>query len=482
MPKNLASSNPSIRKNFGLDPDSKRPVVCVQGLGFVGAAMAVAVACAKHENGEKIFDVLGVDICSESGTKRIESINHGRFPFSSGDEALEKATKECRFSGNLAATHDPTAFELADVVVVDINLDIDFNQRPPSATFGNFISALETIGNHIQPRTLVIIETTVPPGTCANIALPTLQKAFAKRDLAPSDALLAHSYERVMPGPDYLNSIINYWRVYAGINEISADLCRVFLEKIIDTKNFPLRQLSSTTASETAKIMENTYRAVNIALIDEWGVFAENVGIDVFEIIDAIRDRPTHNNMRQPGFGVGGYCLTKDPYFGQIANSSFFQKQKIAFPFANLAMATNKEMPERNLRRILDLSEKNPSEINMLLLGVAYRSEVDDTRFSAAEIFYRKSTEMGISVEVQDPHVQYWDELDILVHKTLPNLENFDVIAFLVPHKYYQNLDFKTLPFNINSVIYDCDRVLTTSQISDLKTLNANYFSTGRGI
>ena len=96
-----------------------------------------------------------------------------------------------------------------------------------------------------------------------------------------------------MPGPDYLNSVVNYWRVYAGISDKASNACQAFLEKIVDTQQFPLRRLSSTTASETAKIMENTYRAANIALIDEWGIFAENVGIDIFEIIEAIRDRYT---------------------------------------------------------------------------------------------------------------------------------------------------------------------------------------------
>ena len=176
--------------------------------------------------------------------------------------------------------------------------------------------------------------------------------SFKKRGLNPDDIMLAHSYERVAPGPDYLNSVVNYWRVYAGINDRASNACQAFLEKIVDTQQFPLRRLSSTTASETAKIMENTYRAANIALIDEWGIFAENVGIDIFEIIEAIRDRPTHSNMRQPGFGVGGYCLTKDPYFGQIANDVFFKSEKIKFPFANMAMQINQKMPIRNLDRI----------------------------------------------------------------------------------------------------------------------------------
>ena len=106
---------------------------------------------------------------------------------------------------------------------------------------------------------------------------------------------------------------------------------QIIFEKVIDTENFPLRRLSSTTASETAKIVENTYRAVNIALIDEWGIFAENIGVDLHEVIEAVRARPTHSNIRQPGFGVGGYCLTKDPLFGQISNETFLKKKILSF-------------------------------------------------------------------------------------------------------------------------------------------------------
>ena len=116
-----------------------------------------------------------------------------------------------------------------------------------------------------------------------------------------------------MPGKNYFDSIVNYWRVYAGIDDESAKKCEKFLKKIINTKDYPLTRLSDTTSSETAKVLENSYRAANIAFIEEWGRFAEDIGIDIFEIIESIRMRPTHSNIRQPGFGVGGYCLTKDP-------------------------------------------------------------------------------------------------------------------------------------------------------------------------
>ncbi|OUU53247.1 MAG: hypothetical protein CBC25_01240 [Pelagibacteraceae bacterium TMED65] len=469
------------RDEFGLSSGSGRPLVCVQGLGFVGAAMSVAVALAKDDSGEEIFDVLGVDLPSADGKQRVQSIMSGFFPFQSGDTTIEAATKVCRSRGNLAATTNSRAFQLADIVVVDVNLDVDFASRPPVAAFNSYISAIETIGEHVGQDTLIIVETTVPPGTCEFVVLPTLMDGFKKRGLDPNNILLAHSYERVMPGPDYLNSIVNYWRVYAGISERASNTCQAFLEKIVDTQQFPLRRLSSTTASETAKIMENTYRAVNIALIDEWGIFAENVGIDIFEIIEAIRDRPTHSNMRQPGFGVGGYCLTKDPYFGQIANDAFFKSESVKFPFANMAMETNHKMPVRNLIRILELVNKKPEEITMLMLGVAYRSEVDDTRHSASEIFYQEAVKRGIKIDVHDPNFKYWNEVNITIDPGLPEDLEYDVIVFCVPHKTYRNLNFRRWLNGVNAMIYDCDKVLSDEQIITLKAMGVQFYGAGRG-
>ena len=133
-----------------------------------------------------------------------------------------------------------------------------------------------------------------------------------------------------MPGENYYDSITNFWRVYSGINKESELKCRKFLESFINTKKYPLTKLQNTRSSETAKVLENTFRAVNIALIDEWTKFANETNIDLQDIIKAIRVRPTHTNIMLPGIGVGGYCLTKDPGFAQIALKEIFKKKKIS--------------------------------------------------------------------------------------------------------------------------------------------------------
>ena len=341
--------------------------------------------------------------------------------------------------------------------------------------------AVETLGERIRPNTLVIVETTVPPGTCENLVLPTLRRKFRERGFDEQSVRLAHSYERVMPGEKYLDSIINYWRVFAAVDEASSAECETFLSKVINTEDYPLRKLSSMTASETAKIVENTYRAINIALVDEWSQFAEIANINLNEVLVAIRDRPTHSNIRQPGFGVGGYCLTKDPLFGTVGKDKFFSDIQADFPFANLAIQRNRQMPIRHLNRVEQFLGKAKSEVTIVVMGIAYRSEVDDTRNSASEIFYREAAKRGMQLLVHDPHVKFWNEMNIKVAPFLPPLENVDMVVFCVAHKCYKTIDFRAWFKGRSIPIYDTNGVLAENQIVDLKSLQCPILFSGRG-
>ena len=181
------------------------------------------------------------------------------------------------------------------------------------------ISALEesfkVIGEKIDPKCLVLIETTVPPGTTEFVAYPLVKKAFKKRGIQ-KEPLLAHSFERVMPGRDYVKSVRDFWRVCSGINEESRKRVVKFLSEVLNVDKFPLTVLDRPLESETCKIVENSYRATILAFLDEWSVFAETNGVDLIKVINAIKVRPTHSNMIFPGPGIGGYCLPKDGGLG----------------------------------------------------------------------------------------------------------------------------------------------------------------------
>ena len=284
-----------------------------------------------------------------------------------------------------------------------------------------------------------------------------------------------------MPGKNYFDSIVNYWRVYAGIDDESAKKCEKFLKKIINTKDYPLTRLSDTTSSETAKVLENSYRAANIAFIEEWGRFAEDIGIDIFEIIESIRMRPTHSNIRQPGFGVGGYCLTKDPIFAKIAAKEIFKLNGHEFEFSTMSIKTNDKMPLVTLKKISDYFDGQLNNKKILLMGATYRQDIADTRFSPSEIFYKESIKIGAKVDVYDPLINYWKEVDIKTYDKLPESLRYDVIVFAVPHTEFFEISMSSWITRKDILIFDANNVLKSDQTSDIKNNNLNYISIGRG-
>ena len=209
-----------------------RQRVCIQGLGYVGSAVAVAVAAAKDQSGNPLYDVVGVDLPTESGQGRVDAINRGKFPFSTSDRQLIKILSEVQSAGNLSATIDESVYEEADFVIVDIQMDVSTDVNDLQVGKGLFLDAIQAIGRRIRDSALVIIETTVAPGTCDKLVLPALQEEFLKRGLAKDSVLLAHSFERVMPGKEYLNSIINICRVYSGHSVEAGDICEKFLSSL----------------------------------------------------------------------------------------------------------------------------------------------------------------------------------------------------------------------------------------------------------
>lgn len=443
--------------------------------------MAVAVASARDQQRRPRFSVIGLDLPTPLGQERIDQINRGVFPFSTGDRDLVEATAAAHAAGNLRASSEPASFAYADVILVDIHLDVDMSGDTATVDFAPLRNAIQTVGTHMKPGALVIVETTVPPGTCERIVAPELAAALQRRGLQSDAFSLAHSYERVMPGEDYLASITHFWRVYAGHTAEAADACERFLAQVINVRDYPLTRLASTTASEIAKVMENSYRATNIAFIEEWVRFAEAVGVDLFEVIAAIRVRPTHNNIRQPGFGVGGYCLTKDPLFPGIATRQLFDRPDLTFPFSEMATRTNRLMPLVSVDRIEQLLGTGLRGKRVLLMGVAYRQDVGDTRYSPAQTFVEEARRRGATVLVHDPLVTQWPEMDLPVTSELPAADTIDAVVFAVPHRAYRDLDLRGWLQHGAPVVLDANAVLTTAQRQAVKDAGCVFAAIGQG-
>jgi nucleotide sugar dehydrogenase len=415
----------------------------------------------------------------------------------------------------LMATFTDDALSLADVVVVDVQCDY-FKEtlgdvRTGRAEIAALEDSLKVLGDKIQPQCLVLIETTVPPGTTEYIAYPIVKKAFERRGLTNAEPLLAHSFERVMPGREYVASIRDFWRVCSGVNDTARKRVTQFLSDILNVEKFPLTVLDRPIESETCKIVENSFRATLLAFLDEWSVFAERNGVDLIKVIQAIKMRPTHSNMIFPGPGIGGYCLPKDGGLGVWAYRTLMGFDDEIFKMTPMAIDINDtralhaaELVRdalRNMGKIVAASE-------IAVLGASYREDVGDTRYSGSEMLVRKLTEMGGEISVHDPYVQHWWEFEkqdtypeagkswarffrnqeklteLRIQQDLREVvKGADAVVLAVRHKAYLNLEPDDLLAMVGKpfAIVDCFGILDDEKIRRLLFLGCEVKGLGRG-
>ncbi len=468
-------------QNF-LKKNSNKEVVVVQGLGFVGSVMSIV--CANALKGD--YAVIGIDRDTKTGNEIIDKLNAGKFPVKAEDPNIYELMDSMRIKDNFIATHDSSAFKYANVIIVDINLDVrkknsfDGRLEDYDVDLEPFKEAIRTIGAFCKENALILVETTVPPGTCENIVKPIIFKGLKDRKLSTKKIKIGHSYERVMPGPDYVDSIRNFYRVYSGINEASEVAVKNFLKTIIKTNTYPLTKLSNTNATELAKVLENSYRAMNIAFMVEWSRFAESANIDLYSVIDAIKLRPTHNNMMFPGVGVGGYCLTKDALLASWSKKEIFDKGKPLFQ-SESAVNINDQMPffaYEYLKKNTKVKNKR-----VTLLGVSYRGDVGDTRSSPVERLHSFLIEDQCKISCHDPYVKYWNEKNIDVESDLDKIISLpaDIIIITAAHSIYRNNNFIEKINNLESrFIYDTIGLLSEIDIIRLRK-NHTIKVLGRG-
>ncbi len=423
-------------KNIG------KKVVVVQGLGFVGAVMSLVVANALTEE----YAVIGIDLAREYTYWKIRSINEGTFPVVADDPKIDLFYQNALKKGNLHATFDSYAYTKADIIVVDINLDVQkkSNEWKDLESFDvdltGFKKAMNAIGQNCKEDVLILVETTVPPGTCEKIVKPIIEECFKQRDISIQKLRIGHSYERVMPGPQYIDSIQNFYRVYSGLDSVSADATEIFLRSIIKTDEYPLTRLHHTNATETAKVLENSYRAMNIAFMVEWSRFAEEAGVNIYEVVNAIRMRPTHKNLMLPGIGVGGYCLTKDPLLASWSKINLFGSEE-GLAQSEKGVMINDKMPLYSFNFLKKEYQKPLQDKMVLLLGVSYLNDVGDTRYSPVEPLFEYLNKEGANVIIHDPHIKFWEEKEIYPESDLVKVitQKYDIIIISTGHRQYRN-------------------------------------------
>jgi UDP-N-acetyl-D-glucosamine dehydrogenase len=494
-----------------------RKVVVVMGVGFVGAVMAGVVADSTDKiSHEPLYFVIGMQRPSTRSYWKIPYLNRGIAPVEAEDPEVAPLIERCvNQRHTLTATFSYDALSLADIVVVDVQCDYLKETlgdvKKGYADIAALEDSLKVIGEKITPECLVLIETTVPPGTTEYVAYPIIKKAFAKRGINDKEPLLAHSFERVMPGRNYVASIRDFWRVCSGINDQAKEKVVAFLSDVLNVDRYPLTVLERPIESETCKIVENSYRATILAFLDEWSRFSEKNGVDLTKVVKAIKVRPTHSNMIFPGPGIGGYCLPKDGGLGVWAYHTLLGFEDQIFKITPQAIDINDTRALhvtqlvrdalRNMGRIVAASK-------ITLLGASYREDVGDTRYSGSELIVRKLTEMGGEVTIHDPYLKHWWELEKqetypapghswsrffrnqesltetrIQHELKDGLSRTDAVVFAVRHEPYMALSPADVVGMIGgpAAIIDCFGILDDDKIREYFRLGCEVKGLGRG-
>jgi nucleotide sugar dehydrogenase len=396
-------------------------IVVVMGVGFVGAVMAAIVADTTDADGRPTKFVIGCQRPSTRSYWKIPLLSRGQSPVKAEDPQVDVLIERCvKEQKNLVATYNSDCLKLADCVVVDVQCDYTKHDlgdmRTGQAEMAALEATLKTIGERMRPECLVLIETTVAPGTTEFVGWPILKKAFAQRGIE-TEPLLAHSFERVMPGREYVSSIRDMWRVCSGCNAEARERVERFLTEVLNTEDYPLTVMDRPIESETTKIVENSFRATTLAFLNEWSLFAERNGVDLIKVVNAIKMRPTHSNMIFPGPGIGGYCLPKDGGLGYWAYKHLlgFEDGDSVFKLTPTAIDINDTRALHVAELVRDALRNMGRYIagaDVLLCGASYRQDVGDTRYSGSEMVVRKLTEMGAEMRVHDPYVAHWYELE----------------------------------------------------------------------
>lgn len=391
--------------------------VAVIGLGYVGLPLAIQAT-------DSNLKVYGYDIDEE----KVNSYNLGKSSIEDiSDIELQKSLEK-----GLFLSSDPKYLSDSETIVISVPTPLTDYQ--PDLSYVR--SAAETIANHITKNQIIILESTTYPGTTIEVLIPVIEEISHLK--AGVDFYAGYSPERIDPGNEKWN-FKNTPKVISGINDESLAKIKTFYEKIIDQ----VVTVSGTKEAEMVKLLENTYRHVNIALINELAILCNMLEIDIWEVVNAAKTKPFGFESFRPGPGVGGHCIPVDP------NYLSFKTRQIGKPvrFVELAQEINNSMPSYVVSRLLEkmnLLEKPFKNSNILILGVAYKRDIGDIRESPAIGIIENLYDRGVNVKYFDPFVEkiVVNNQDVEREDSLDNLNNYDLILVHTAHTDFESFDF----------------------------------------
>ncbi len=351
----------------------------VIGLGYVGLPLALTLANAG-------FQVIGIDVNSQ----KVESINNGISYIEDIDSDLMATFVR---AGRLRATVDYSALLELDTVNICVPTPLRKSKEPDMSYI---VAAVDSIARYVKAGQLIILESTTYPGTTEEIVLPKLSEAGL---VVGKDFFLAFSPERIDPGNE-VYTLANTPKIVGGITRTCTEVAKTFYEQFVGK----VVSVSSTRTAEMVKLLENTFRSVNIGLVNEMALMCDRMGLDVWEIVDAAATKPFGFMPFYPGPGLGGHCIPVDPHYlsWKAKTYEFYAR------FIELASEINSSMPRYVLKRIMDALNSHKKCVNgskVLIIGVAYKRDVGDTRESPAIDVIGMLAELGGEISYFDPYV-----------------------------------------------------------------------------
>ena len=397
----------------------------VVGLGYVGLPLAVEAATSS-------LKVLGFDINSE----RVEMINNGHSP-------IEDISNE-ELSQSLQNFHSTTeSKELSQCRNIVISVPTPLTDYQPDLSY--VINAAKTVGENLVKNQVVILESTTYPGTTVEVLIPNLEKMSGLK--AGEDFFVGYSPERIDPGNEVWK-FKNTPKVISGINNVSTEKIQSFYESIIDETVL----VKGTKEAEMVKLLENTYRHVNIALINELAILCKMLDIDIWEVVNAAKTKPFGFESFKPGPGVGGHCIPVDPEYLS------FKTRQIGKPvrFVELAQEINNSMPLYVVNQVNEILNKNKIILNsskILLMGVAYKKDISDMRESPAIDIAELLLDKEVDISYYDPYVEEFKVSGHIINREVDtnSFEDYDMLLVLTPHSNFAQLDFN----NLKTIIFD---------------------------
>ncbi|RDY71697.1 nucleotide sugar dehydrogenase [Halobacillus trueperi] len=419
--------------------------ICVMGLGYIGLPTAAMFA----KNGHK---VLGVDVKQEA----VDLLNKGEIHIE--EVGLGEMVKEVVSIDNLVAATKPS-FAETFIIAVPTPFNDDY-----SANLDYVVSATKSIIPYTKKGNVVIVESTIPPRTIDDVIVPLFEEKGLE---VGKDVYLAHCPERVLPGR-ILTELVENTRIVGGYNEISAS-------KAADVyRTFVTGDILETTAisAEMSKLLENTYRDVNIALANELAKVSEKIGVNALEVIELANHHP-RVNLHQPGPGVGGHCLAVDPYF-------IIEKAPEETKLISNARKINNSMPSFVVEQVEKLL--GDREAKLTVLGLSYKGNIDDVRESPAMEIVNLLQEKKYNLSFYDPHVKQ-AQVKIPLAGTLEDaISEADCVLVLTDHDEFKSLKEEKLKSHLkkNCVVLDTRNCLNIS-VSDIKYYNySNLYQLNR--